>query len=187
MVEIIILFFLCVLVALLVAVIKSSDVAHVKPSFHPFKTLSGGLREVKVKEILDGDTIEVMELEKVIRIRLDAIDCPEDDQPWGDNAKKGLSKLIGGRYVYLEPHGIDKYNRTLATMYVMHDRELINVNEAMVRKGHAWVMPMFCDHLSKIRQHHLRVTERWARANRVGLWKTHDPTPPWLWRRRDSA
>ena len=120
-----------------------------------------------------------------IRIRLDAIDCPEDGQHWGDTAKYGLIKLIGGRDVRLEEYGQDRYERTLATIFVQHEyeSEWINVNERMVTLGHAWVMRMFYDHLPKDRQDKLNRLERWARSKKVGLWQTPDPIPPWKWRK----
>ena len=119
-----------------------------------------------------------------IRIRLDSIDCPEDGQQWGDIAKFGLIKLIGGREVRLEEHGLDRYDRTLATIYVRHgnDSEWFNVNERMVTLGHAWVMRRYYDHLAKDRQDQLNRLERWARSKKVGLWKTPNPIPPWKWR-----
>jgi hypothetical protein len=55
--------------------------------------------EVKVEHIIDGDTVIVVKNVRKIRIRLDSIDCPEDGQHWGDIAKYGLIKLIGGRKV----------------------------------------------------------------------------------------
>ncbi len=158
----------------------------------PIRTLSseaesGRLIEAKVKRITDGDGVIVSASGSEIEIRLDGIDCPEYDQPWGDNAKTGLVKQIGGRHVYLETHGKDIYDRTLATIYVMDGTELVNVNERMVQCGHAWVAHMYCQHLSRSRQRQLNVLERFARLNRVGLWKTENPLPPWLWRNRDSA
>jgi micrococcal nuclease len=140
--------------------------------------------EVKVEHIIDGDTVIVVKNWHKIRIRLDSIDCPEDDQDWGDTAKYGLIKLIGGRKIRLEEHGIDLYERTLSTIYVQHEygAEWMNVNERMVTLGHAWVMRRFYDHLPKDRQDKLNRLERWARSKRVGLWQTPNPIPPWKWR-----
>ena len=140
--------------------------------------------KVKVEHIIDGDTVVVVKDWHKIRIRLDSIDCPEDGQHWGDTAKYGLIKLIGGRKVRLEEHGQDRYERTLATIYVQHGygSEWINVNERMVTLGHAWVIRKFYDHLPKDRQDKLNRLERWARSKKVGLWQTPNPIPPWKWR-----
>ena len=140
--------------------------------------------EVKVEHIIDGDTVIVVKNWHKIKIRLDSIDCPEVGQDWGDTAKYGLIKLIGGRKVRLEEHGIDRHERTLATIYVQHGygSEWMNVNERMVTLGHAWVMRISYDHLPKDRQHKLNRLERWARSKKVGLWQKPNPIPPWKWR-----
>ena len=143
-------------------------------------------QKVKVEHIIDGDTVIVSTAWDKIKIRLDSIDCPEGDQHWGDIATFGLIKLIGGREVHIEDHGLDldPYERTLATIYVKHGygSEWINVNERMVTLGHAWVMRRFYKHLPKDRQDQLNRLERWARSKKVGLWKTQKPIPPWKWR-----
>lgn len=144
-------------------------------------------QRVKVRHVIDGDTVIVSESWSEVRIRLDAIDCPEDDQDWGNISKAGLIKLIGGQYVYLETHGVDQHGRTLATVYLQDstDSEWINVNERMVMLGHAWVARKYYGHLSKPRQDQLNKLERWARSKRVGLWKTENPIPPWQWRKQE--
>ncbi len=140
--------------------------------------------KAKVVYVIDGDTVIVTKGWDKIKIRLDAIDCPEDGQHWGDTAAHGLIKLVGGRNVHLEEHGIDCHGRTLATIYVQcaNGEEWINVNERMVTLGHAWVMRRFYDHLPKDRQGKLNYLENWARSKKVGLWRTQNPVPPWQWR-----
>lgn len=134
--------------------------------------------------IIDGDTVIVSSSWKRTKIRLDSIDCPEDGQPWGDIATAGLIKMIGGQRVQIEEHGEDHYGRLLATIYVQHGREsgLINVNEKMVAKGHAWVMRKYYNHLPQHRKDKLNRIEKWARTKKVGLWGTPKPIPPWRWR-----
>jgi micrococcal nuclease len=138
----------------------------------------------KVEHVIDGDTVVVSNRKRQLRVRLDAIDCPEDGQEWGDIATAGLIKMIGGKHIQLEEHGTDRYERMLATLYVRNgsDGEWMNVNERMVTLGHAWVMRRFYKHLSKQRQAKLNQLERWAKAKKVGLWKTANPIPPWEWR-----
>lgn len=141
--------------------------------------------QAKVVKICDGDTVYVAKGWSRVKIRLDSIDCPEDGQDWGDNAKYGLIKMIGGRTVHLEQYGADAYGRTLATLYVRHPdtREWQNVNERMVMLGHAWVMRMYYDHLTPDRQQKLNKLEAWAKSKNVGLWSAPNPTPPWEWRK----
>jgi endonuclease YncB( thermonuclease family) len=142
------------------------------------------LPQYDVEHVIDGDTVIVSNTWCEVRVRLDSIDCPEDDQYWGDTARYGLIKLIGGREVRLEEHGKDHYGRTLATVYVAHQSqaEWVNVNERMVTLGHAWVMRKFYGHLPNHRRVKLNRLERWARSKKVGLWRSHNPVPPWEWR-----
>jgi len=153
---------------------------------NPKQTITN-LPRYKVEHVIDGDTLVVSNSSHEHRIRLDAIDCPEDGQEWGEIATAGLIKLIGGKHVHLEEHGIDRYERMLATLYVSQENESewINVNERMVTLGHAWVMRAYYKHLPKHRQDRLNKLERWAKSKRVGLWKTSDPVQPWNWRNGD--
>jgi endonuclease YncB( thermonuclease family) len=148
------------------------------------RQLIEGLPKAKVMHVIDGDTVIVAKGWNQVMIRLDSIDCPEDGQHWGDTAAYGLIKLIGGRKVHLEEHGLDCHGRTLAMIYVRHanGEEWVNVNERMVTLGHAWVMRKFYDHLPEGRQDKLNRLESWARSKNVGLWRTQNPTPPWQWR-----
>lgn len=145
------------------------------------------LPEAKVIQILDGDSIVVARSWISTEVRLDSIDCPEGDQPWGDTAKYGLIKLVGGKTVRLEVHGTDPHGRTLATVLVQDkgSSEWTNINERMVVLGHAWVMRKHFDHLPKDRQAALLRLESWAKSKKVGLWKSSSPTPPWKWRNGD--
>lgn len=150
----------------------------------PLDGTASELQRFTVRHVIDGDTVVVSTFWSERRIRLYAIDCPEDGQPWGNIAKAGLIKLIGGRTVHVETHGLDQYGRTLATIYIQDGRDsaLTNVNERMVMLGHAWVMRKYYGDLPKNRQHQLNRLEGWARSKRVGLWKTSNPIPPWRWR-----
>ena len=158
------------------------------PKLHSGSTLKiqpGEFFTATVTRVIDGDTVDVSTKGRRIRIRLDAIDCPEDGQPWGDVAKYGLIKLIGGQTVSLEYHGLDHHGRTLATIYLSPHKgaKMVNVNKRMVALGHAWVMRRFYNHLPQHRRVSLNRIEAWARSKKVGLWKTENPTPPWQWRR----
>jgi endonuclease YncB( thermonuclease family) len=138
----------------------------------------------RVRHIIDGDTLVVSINMIKMTVRLYGIDCPEDGQEWGDTAKQGLQKLVGGRDVRLEEHGIDDHERTLATVYVQAENspEWINVNLRMVTLGHAWVTRNFLTHLPHDRRDKIIELENWARSKNIGLWGTPQPVPPWHWR-----
>jgi micrococcal nuclease len=145
------------------------------------------LEVVNVLEILDGDTLLVGDKNRDFLVRLDSIDCPENGQEWGDTAKYGLIKQIGGKIVSIEKYGFDPYGRVLATIhYLSQSGEWINVNERMVMLGHAWVLKKYYDHLPKDRRDKLNKLQEWAQGKKVGLWKQSNPTPPWEWRQNTS-
>jgi len=167
---------------------ESQPVAPAKIKARPgaeVKSLVETFTQAKVLQIYDGDTLLVAKGSSRILIRLDSIDCPEGGQDWGDNAKYGLIKLVGGRTVHLEEYGLDNFGRTLATVYVRHanGRDWQNVNERMVTLGHAWVMRLSYDHLPSDRQYKLNKLEAWAQSRNVGLWSAPNPIPPWRWRK----
>ena len=143
-------------------------------------------RAAKVRQIIDGDTVIVTVSGQAIHLRLSSIDAPEHDQEWGDIAKYGLIKLIGGRWIYFEHQGVDDYGRTLATVFVKRrgSTQWINVNARMVTLGHAWVQRIHGRYLSGHQRDELYRLERWARRKKVGLWRSANPLPPWKWRHR---
>ena len=83
-----------------------------------------------VRTVYDGDTIQ---LDDGRKIRLIGVDAPEVDspyskeEPFGQQSKRYLSKLLLGRKVYIRPAAVqyDKYGRTLAwaRAYVRFDYE----------------------------------------------------------------
>ena len=142
----------------------------------------------RLTKVLDGDTLVVSQRWRKYTIRLDAIDCPELDQPWGKKARSGLKKLLGRNRIKVEVHSIDHYGRTLATVFAWNreNSDWMNVNARMVVLGHAWVYGRYLDHLPWARRRDLQDKESWARSKRVGLWRYSNPTPPWNWRTQGS-
>lgn len=143
------------------------------------------LPRFRVERVVDGDTVIAANDRARLRVRLDSIDCPEGDQPWGANAAAELARLIGGADVRLEKHGIDDQGRTLATLYRRDARASawVNVNERLVALGQAWVMRRHYSHLPAHRQQRLDRLESEAISATAGLWALPDPVPPWEWRR----
>jgi len=69
-----------------------------------------------VTKIIDGDTFETNK--RKIPIRIADMDTPEKRQKGYQEAKKGLSDLIMGQEVSIEPVAKDKYNRTVAKVKI---------------------------------------------------------------------
>jgi endonuclease YncB( thermonuclease family) len=128
-----------------------------------------------VSRINDGDSIEV-ELESAghARVRFSAIDTPEYDQPYGAKSSAALKAMLPlGSEVELEIVTQDQFHRVVATVWLLSDGKRININEAMLREGHAWAYrrymkdPKFCD------------MEQEARAKKLGLWA--QPVSDWVY------
>ena len=132
--------------------------------------------EGKVIGVADGDTITILAGETQYAIRLEGIDAPEKDQPFGNQAKKALSEKVFGKTVRVVSDGPDKYRRTLGIVYADGC-----VNTAMVREGWAWHYKEFSQ--SKA----LAGAEENARKAKAGLWADPFPTAPWEWRRNPAA
>ena len=94
----------------------------------------------KVIRIIDGDTIFVLtENREEIKIRLEGIDCPESNQPFGTRAKQAISNLCFNKKVRIEKSGVDQYGRTLAFVYV----DDICVNKELIKLGMVLLMRIF--------------------------------------------
>jgi endonuclease YncB( thermonuclease family) len=124
--------------------------------------------------VIDGDTIEVQLGSGPIRVRLDSIDTPEKDQPWGPEAQAALAGRVNGRRVDLEPVTQDRYDRLVAV--VLLDGE--NINAWMVQQGGAWAYRDYLEDPSYC------AWEAVARASGLGLWSLPPGSrvAPWEWR-----
>ena len=131
----------------------------------------------KVVGVKDADTIQILfranNEPKVYDIRLAEIDAPEKHQAYGNKSKQALSDKIYGKDVTINVVSIDRYQRTVAQVYI-GDRW---INKEMVAEGWAWQYPQYST------SQELTQVELQARSKRLGLWADKDPTPPWEWRK----
>jgi endonuclease YncB( thermonuclease family) len=130
-----------------------------------------------VSRIFDGDSFLVRNAAgKNINVRLIDIDAPEKDQPYGDQARAALMRLIASRRVFVDVIDIDKYRRKVARVYREPDR--LDVARALVHDGHVWV------YRRTVRDASLVPLENTARAAHLGLWALpkSDLVPPWRFR-----
>lgn len=72
----------------------------------------------KVVGVTDGDTITAVHGKARKRVRLQGIDCPERGQAFGTKAKQATSTLVFGKNVTLQTYGTDKYERTVAEVFL---------------------------------------------------------------------
>ncbi|OOF66012.1 thermonuclease family protein [Rodentibacter sp. Ppn85] len=130
-----------------------------------------------VVAISDGDTITCLMVgNKSVKVRLEEIDAPEKNQPFGKKSKQWLSNLIYKRRVSLKISGQDRYKRTLATVYYNGK----NINLEMVKSGMAWAYNQYLRHPV-----YLYAQEK-AQTKRLGLWAERSPIPPYEWRKQEK-
>jgi endonuclease YncB( thermonuclease family) len=108
------------------------------------------------------------------RVRMSAIDTPEYDQPYGSQSSAALKAMLPvGTAVELEVVTQDQFRRMVAVVWLVEDDKRTNVNETMLRQGHAWAYrrymkdPKFCD------------LEQEARSKKRGLWA--QPVSDWVY------
>ena len=126
----------------------------------------------KVVKISDGDTITILQNKEQTKVRLYGIDAPEKKQDYGQKSRQFLASLIAGQMVEVEPKGKDRYKRTLGIIHFKGQ----DINAQMVLNGYAWAYVKY----SRIYVDQ----EKTARKNKLGLWQSSDPTPPWQLRKR---
>lgn len=85
--------------------------------------------------VIDGDTVVVETNGVELRVRLYGIDCPELYEPGGKAAKAFTGAFLTNGRVEIEPHGFDRYGRTVGRVFVNGD----SLEMALVRSGHARV------------------------------------------------
>ncbi|WP_424244420.1 endonuclease YncB(thermonuclease family) [Elusimicrobium posterum] len=142
---------------------------------NPIGEISG-----RVVKVADGDTITVLTagLEEV-KVRLYGIDAPESKQAFGSSSASQLSSLVWGKSVVVEIVEIDRYNRSVGRV-TLGD---LDVNQEMVLTGNAWVYDSYCKISQCAGWKDLQAS---AKAQRKGLWRDKNPTPPWKWRKKNS-
>ncbi|MEZ5551014.1 MAG: thermonuclease family protein [Pseudomonadales bacterium] len=130
----------------------------------------------RVRSVADGDTFLLETTEGVrLVVRVAEIDAPEQDQPFGDQSKRALTKLVSGRSVQLLVQTTDTYGRAVARPYV----GTTDVSAEMIASGSAWVYRHYQ------REARLSDLERAAKQAKKGLWAlpAAQRQPPWEWRR----
>src|SRR5262245_11553387 len=130
--------------------------------------------KAKVTRVNDGDSIEVDLDSGHARVRMSAIDTPEYDQPYGSQSSAALKAMLpAGTAVELEVVTQDQFRRMVAVVWMVDGDKRTNVNETMLRQGHAWAYrrymkdPKFCD------------LEQEARSKKLGLWA--QPVSDWVY------
>ena len=132
-----------------------------------------------VLSVTDGDTLTVLANGAREKVRLTGIDCPESDQPFGNQATQLTTQLALEKAVTVTDGGRDKYHRLLGEI-VLPDGRLLN--RELVREGFCWWYRKYAPGDTALEQ-----LENEAREARRGLWADTNPMPPWEWRHRGEG
>ena len=128
----------------------------------------------KVIGIKDGDTVVILlegNIQKTLRVA--EVDCPENSQPFGKNAKQFTSDQIFGKQINFIETDIDRYGRTIAKIY--YDNKYLSAE--IIKAGFGW----WYYHYSNDKN--LKMLEDKASKNKIGLWSDPNSIPPWEWRK----
>ena len=131
------------------------------------------LESLKIKRVVDGDTVHVFYQDEVYKIRLTEIDAPERDQPYGSNSTEYLKSLLKEGMVDVDISGTDRYGRKLGRLYWQG----IDINRELVSAGYAWVYDQY------VTDNSFYENQSKARNSKKGLWEDQNPLEPWNWRK----
>jgi micrococcal nuclease len=127
----------------------------------------------RVERVVDGDTIDVEQDGRRVRVRLTGVDTPETVKPgspvecFGPESSARTTALLDGERVRLEydVETTDRYERRLA--YVFRAADGVFVNEALLRGGYA---ERFRSTPNRRYVDRLIEAETAARRENAGLW-----------------
>lgn len=136
----------------------------------------------KVVGVVDGDTVTViLPGGSQQQVRLQGIDAPELNQPFGAEARHYLSSLLLDKKIRLEWNKRDAYGRIIGKILISgHD-----VSLEMIRAGFAWHYKQYEGEQSVADRQLYAAAETEARASARDLWQGSAPVPPWNFREQE--
>lgn len=162
---------------------SSSPAPATTPATAPTTGPAAASLQCRITRIPDGDSLEAncntRPAGKPVSIRLRGIDAPELRQAYGPQARQRLRQLCQGQTITLAPTlAQDRYGRLLADLQCQNQ----NAAEYMVRGGFAWYYRATASEYPQL----VRMQAQ-AQRQKLGLWGTPNPTPPWEWRIANGA
>lgn len=144
-----------------------------------------------VTKVGDGDTITIKPIvgpDEPVEVRFSGVDCPEKQwpghwgkQPFSDEAREYVEKLVRGKRVMVMLTGDMTYGRVVGEVFF----EGRSINRELVREGLAHWNKKYAKY-----DYDLRELQKEARAADKGLWDEDSPlytdesplVAPWNWR-----
>lgn len=128
-----------------------------------------------VSKVIDGDTLCVLTVTNIIKVRLADIDAPEKKQEYGKESQMFMEKLAINKEVIVHHTGIDRYGRTIGIVIIATN--MVTINQEALMNGWAYWYHQYSTNKE------LGILEGQARSNRLGLWASTNNIPPWEWRK----
>lgn len=129
--------------------------------------------------VLDGDTFILKETG--IHYRLFGVDCPETDQPYGDQATQFSHEIFSKEEVTIESMMEDRYGRKIA---IVRQKNGVSLQSRLVEEGLAWVDDRYC---KQAECDDWRKLQADAQKSGRGFWQEQNPVVPWIWRKRNKG
>lgn len=129
----------------------------------------------KIVAIKDGDTVVALLDNKTQEtLRLADVDCPENRQPFGKNAKQFTSSQVFGKNVTFYRVGKDRYRRTIAKIFYDNEKYL---SAEIIKAGFGWW------YYKASKNFKLKDVEILAKKKKLGLWSDKNAIAPWDFRK----
>jgi endonuclease YncB( thermonuclease family) len=133
----------------------------------------------KIIAVKDGDTVVALLTDKTQEIlRLAEVDCPENRQPFGKNAKQFTSSQVFGKNIQFYRISTDRYRRTVAKIFYDNDKYL---SREIIKAGYGWW------YYKASKNFKLKDDETLARNKKLGLWSDKNAVAPWDFRKKKTA
>jgi micrococcal nuclease len=130
----------------------------------------------EVVNVIDGNTLEVKGTDNTTyKLVLAGIDSPEPGQDFADKAHKLLEKLMLNKEVTVKLSGKDRWGNYVAVV-MKGDKD---PRVELLEEGLAWTAEK--NPLPELEEIRIK-----AQQKAKGLWKSENPTPPWIYRRQQS-
>ncbi len=129
----------------------------------------------KVIKIKDGDTVVVLLADKSQQtLRLAEVDCPENGQSFGSNARRFTADQVFGKTVVFYKIGKDRYGRGVAGVFYDGDKYL---SKEIVKAGFGWW------YFKASKNTELQKLQDEAKQKKLGLWSDTKAIAPWEFRK----
>ena len=123
----------------------------------------------EVVSVSEGDTLVVQDSDqRQHTVKLSGIDAPELLQAFGRKSRFSLKDMVYLKQVRLVA---ETFSHNVSAQVFVGE---IDVGKMQLLRGMAWAADG--DNLAYVE------AEKMARAQRKGIWRDREPTPPWRWR-----